>query len=246
MSKKKEFKLLDPEGLATLNVVAEADRFNHWIYQTISPYCNGKTLEIGSGIGNSSKYFLNNNQELSLSDIRQNYIDILGEQFATRSNLNAILKIDIVSSDFDITYAHYFKQFDCIYALNVIEHVENDSMAIANCKKLLKTGGKLIILVPAYQQLYNNFDKELEHYRRYSLKQLDLLMVENELTIIHHQHFNFVGILGWWLNGSLLKKKIIPSGQMKLYNSLVPVFKIVDKCIFNTMGLNVISVGQKK
>jgi 2-polyprenyl-3-methyl-5-hydroxy-6-metoxy-1,4-benzoquinol methylase len=50
----------------------------------------------------------------------------------------------------------------------VVEHIKDDRLAIANCKKLLKKNGHLIILVPAYRYLYNEFDKELEYYRRYN------------------------------------------------------------------------------
>lgn len=245
MSEKIEFKTIDPEGMKTLNVVAGAEHFNKWMYQTINPYCFGRILEIGSGIGNISKFFINDNQEMSLSDIRHNYIDILKNRFEKRSNLNEVFKMDIVAPDFDIKFADYFNRFNSIYTLNVIEHVNDDNLGIANCRKLLKPGGSLIVLVPAYQKLYNSFDKELGHYRRYTLGQLDQLMIKNGFNILHHQYFNCVGILGWWLNGGVLKKKTIPEGQMGLYNSLVPLFKLIDKCIFNTFGLSVISVGQK-
>jgi len=43
-----------------------------------------------------------------------------------------------------------------------------------------------------------------------------------------------------------MKKKMIPGGQLKLYNKLVPAFKIVDAILMNRMGLSVIAVGEKK
>ena len=245
MSEGFEFKEVDQEGMETLNVVSEADQFNNWMYNTIKPYCSGKILEIGSGIGNISKYFLDDNQNITLSDIRQNYVDILKKQFQDQSSLNDVMLVDIVDPDFDTKYAQHLGTFDSIYALNIVEHVKDDKLAIANCKKLLKPGGNLVILVPAYQKLYNLFDEELEHYRRYTMKSLDHIMTENNLKIQKHQYFNFIGIFGWWFTGNILKKKTIPGGQMKLYNSLVPIFKIIDKIILNKAGLSVISVGKK-
>ena len=38
--------------------------------------------------------------------------------------------------------------------------------------KILKPKGILIIEVPAIQLLYDSYDKELKHYRRYNLKEL--------------------------------------------------------------------------
>lgn len=245
MSDNYKFKDIDQEGMDTLNVVGEADRFNTWMYQTVKPYCSGNILEIGSGIGNISDYFLDNNEEITLSDIRQNYLDILGKKHQGKDNLKGLLLLDIIDPEFDSKFADYFETFDSIYALNIVEHVKDDLLAIENIKKLLKPGGLMIILVPAYQKLFNIFDEELEHYRRYNMKMLDQLMVKNSLDIVHHQYFNFIGIFGWWFSGSVLKKKTIPEGQMKLYNMLVPIFRIVDKVIGRSMGLSVISVGKK-
>jgi 2-polyprenyl-3-methyl-5-hydroxy-6-metoxy-1,4-benzoquinol methylase len=245
MSEQFAFKEVDQEGMETLNVVAEADRFNTWMYETIKPFCTGRILEIGSGIGNISDFFINDNQQLTLSDIRQNYVDILRKKHEGKPNLNEVMLLDIIDPDFDKKFAAYFETFDSIYALNIVEHVADDKLAIANMRKLLKPGGNMVILVPAYQKLYNVFDKELEHYRRYTLKQLDGIMRANELEVIHHQYFNFIGIFGWWFSGSVLKKKTIPGGQMKLYNKLVPVFKVIDQIIGQAAGLSVISVGRK-
>ena len=153
--------------------------------------------------------------------------------------------MDIIDPDFDQKHHNLFGSFDSIFALNIVEHVKDDSLAVANCKKLLKKGGRLIILVPAYQKLYNRFDEELEHYRRYTLKGLISLFKKNEFQIIHNQYFNFIAILGWWFSGSILRKKTIPKGQMKLYDSLVPVFKIIDKILLNKIGISAIVVGKK-
>lgn len=245
MSKEFKFKVIDQEGMDTLEVVSEADNFNKWMYKTIKPYCSGRILEIGSGIGNISEYFLNNKHNITLSDIRENYCSILERKFADKSNLEDVFLIDIIDVDFDTKHKDLFGTFDSIYALNIVEHVKDDLQAIANCKKLLKENGNLIILVPAYQSLYNGFDKELEHYRRYTQASLNKIFTENKLKIIHQQYFNSIGILGWWFSGNILKKKTIPKGQMNIYNTLVPVFKIIDKIILNKTGLSVITVGSK-
>ncbi len=245
MSEEFEFKSIDQEGMETLEVVAEANNFNLWMYNTILPYCSGEILEIGSGIGNISDYFLKNNYSITLSDIRDNYCNVLRKKHSSNPYLKDVVNIDIIDPEFDTKHAKLFETFDTIYALNIVEHVKDDKLAIANCKKLLKTNGNLIILVPAYQKLYNVFDKELEHYRRYNQKSLNKLYDDNNFEIIHQQYFNFIGIFGWWFSGSILKKKTIPGGQMKLYNSLVGIFKIIDKVIFNKMGLSVITIGKK-
>ena len=52
------FKEVDHQGLETLKALAASNNFNRWIYDTIKPYTGGRILEIGSGIGNISQFFL--------------------------------------------------------------------------------------------------------------------------------------------------------------------------------------------
>ena len=112
-------------------------------------------------------------------------------------------------------------------------------------ENLLKDGGILLILVPAYQHLYCRFDQELGHYRRYTKKSLGKVFKDNHFRIKHARYFNLMGILGWVFSGKILKKKTIPEGQMGIYNKLVPIFKIIDELFLRAVGLSVILVGEK-
>lgn len=233
-------KEIDLEGHIILNVIEEAYHFNEWMYKAISPNCHGKILEIGSGIGNISSFFIADKKEIVLSDLRDNYCEILKEKYN-----NPVLKIDLVHPNFDSEYKDLLETFDSVFALNVVEHIEDDILAIANCKRLLKKGGALTILVPAYRWLYCNFDVELEHFRRYTKKSLQLILEKNQLQIVKTFCFNLIGILGWFWTGKIMKKKIIPAGQMNLFNLLVPVFKLADIVTFKKIGLSVICVSVK-
>jgi SAM-dependent methyltransferase len=233
-------KEIDLEGMETLHVIEKANKFNRWMYETIKPFCKGKILEIGCGIGNISEFFIQDSQDIILSDLRENYLEIVSKKFT-----NPTIKINLIDPEFDTKYDEIIGTFDTVFALNVIEHIEDDKQAIANCKKLLKKGGSLIILVPAYQFLFNNFDKELEHFRRYTRKKIETVIAENNLEIVNSFYFNFIGIIGWYVSGSILKKKTIPENQMGLFNLLVPVFRWADKIILNKIGLSVICVSKK-
>jgi len=240
-----EFKAVDNQGEDTLNTIAQANHFNEWMYSTIRPYCSGDILEIGSGVGNISGYFLRDKANIMLTDIREGYCKSLAEKFKNNGTLIGIETMDLVDEEFDRKFMSHFNQFDTVFALNVVEHIFSDQKAIDNCYKMLKPGGHLIILVPAYQWLYNNFDKELEHYRRYNRKGLNSLLETGHFKVIHSQYFNAAGIAGWLVSGKFQKNKIIPDGQMRLYDKLVALFKMVDKVMLNSMGLSVISVGKK-
>ena len=242
----KNTEVADFLGYSTLSSISNADKFNRWMYDSIRPFCKGRILEIGGGIGNISECFLNEGDKLMVSELQLEYCEIIRKRFDNHPNLQGVIAMDIVDPVFDTKYASLFGSFDSVFALNVVEHIQDDQKAIANCKKLLKKGGHLVILVPAFQSLFNHFDTALGHFRRYTARSLRLVFEVNNLPVVHYQYFNLIGIAGWWVSGSLFRKKIIPEGQMKLYNFFVPAFRIIDKTTNKWLGLSVIMVGKVK
>jgi len=238
-----EFPEIDEIGIETLDAISFAPRFNRYMYETIRPYCKGRILEIGSGIGNISRLFIEDGAEIYLSDIRNNYIETLKSSFQEQAA--GISMIDIADHKFDSSYKALTGSFDTVFALNVVEHIKDDALAIKNAAKFLKPGGQMVILVPAFNFMYNSFDKALEHYRRYTRNSLNTLMA-NEMDVIHSQYFNLFGMLGWFVSGKILKKKTIPRNQMELYDRLIWISRTLDSIVMNKVGLSIISVATKK
>ncbi len=241
-----EFKSVDQEGFDTLDTIADAKNFNRWMYNSIKPYCKGRILEIGSGLGNISKCFIEDGAQIFLSDIRDSYCKILHDNFSAKPNVLGVENIDLVDPDFDTKYAKLLGSFDTLFALNVVEHIENDQLAIANCKKLMADDGNLIILVPAYQSLYNRFDKELYHYRRYRKQAMAALFRTAGIAVKRSFYFNALGIAGWVVSGRFMKNKIIPRTQLRFYDKILPLAKMLDAVLFNSMGLSAVVVGKKE
>lgn len=240
-----EHKEIDQEGREILESIGSAKCFNKWMYETIKPWSAGKVLEIGSGIGNISKFFVDDGFEIMLSDLREDYFKELNEKYGGKKELLGITQMDIVDPEFPAKFQHLKESFETIFALNVVEHIFDDALALKNCRSLLKPGGNLIILVPAYQGLYGSIDAALDHYRRYTKSSLTAVFAKNKYRIVHRQYFNFMGIFGWFVFGRIFKQDTIGGGQMKLYSLMVPIFRIIDKLLFHSMGLSVIVVGKK-
>lgn len=235
----------DLEGLLTLEAVGRAVRFNRWMYDQVAPFLSGEILEVGSGIGNISAFFIEQNARITLSDIRSHYCDALNKRFQNPDILKTVINLDLVHPDFKILYKNLEASFDSAFALNVIEHIEMDHLAMKNLNWLLKPGGKIVILVPAGQSLYNKLDTHLEHYKRYSKKSLQQLFVESGFKVENTKYFNALGIPAWWFSGTILQNRIIKEGQMDLYEKIVPLAKLMDALLFNGIGLSVIGYGTK-
>jgi len=234
----------DLVGLDTLQAIANAKKFNRWMYDMIKDHLRGDILEIGSGIGNISQYFLQEDRTITLTDVRNSYVTFLTEQFSKSKTLQKIIQLDLVDPLFDEKHQHLFSKYDSAFALNVIEHIEMDNLAIKNLKKLVKPGGTILILVPAYQILYNAIDQELQHYRRYTANQMKGLLAQDGWLIDRSFFFNAMAIPAWWLSGAVFRNKTIKSQQMNVYDQLVPVAKMVDKIVGHKIGLSLIVVAR--
>ncbi|HZE83207.1 MAG TPA: class I SAM-dependent methyltransferase [Puia sp.] len=233
-------------GLETLELFAHTDHFNRWLFGELAPYCKGHILEIGSGIGNISSLILERFDKVSLSDLRDDYCEMLRKRFDRNGNLEKIYTLDLAEKEIGKIFPELLNSFDTILTSNVIEHIKDDRLAIRNCHKLLKPGGRLIVLVPAHHLLYNSFDAMLGHYRRYTRNTLTGLMQNEGFSIAHTRYFNAIGVAGWWFSGTILRKKILPENQLALYEKLIPLIRLADTLTMHRLGLSVIAVGEKK
>lgn len=232
-------------GEQTLTVIQKANLFNEWMYSTIKPYLKDNVLEIGSGIGNISQFVVRDFTNITLSDYNEGYISLLKQRWPKQENLKDLISIDLQAANFQTKYSSLGNKFDCIFLLNVIEHLENDKYAVENCQFMLRKGGHLVVLAPSYQFLYCKFDQYLGHFRRYTVSSLRSVMSIPGNTIIHSQYFNSLGILGWFVSGKLLGQSQIGKKEMSTFNKLVPLARIADKLFLNAIGLSSIVVAKK-
>ena len=219
--------------------------FNRWMFSAISPSIKGRVLEIGSGIGNISAFLLDTDKHVTLSDLRPEYCEYLSSHFKENQSLESVEQFDLIDKDFDKKYNKLLNSYDTVFALNVVEHIEDDNQAIFNCRKLLKEGGTLIILVPSYQWLFCRMDRELGHFRRYNRRSLANLFKQNGFSVDKLFNFNAAGVFGWFLFGKIFQSRQLKKSQMNVYNKLVSIFILIDRLLFRIFGLSLIIIGRK-
>ena len=66
--------------------------------------------------------------------------------------------------------------FDYLFAFEVLEHIEEDAAVLAHWSRYLKTGGKILLSVPAHQGKYGRSDELVGHVRRYEKQELRRLL----------------------------------------------------------------------
>lgn len=78
----------------------------------------------------------------------------------------------LIEADLSLGLPDSLPAYDCVLALDVIEHIDEDSKAIRELGRLLKPGGRVIVSVPSLPDLYSEFDAIQGHRRRYTAQSL--------------------------------------------------------------------------
>jgi hypothetical protein len=86
-------------------------------------------------------------------------------------------------------------------------------------------------------------DRELGHHRRYKRGALSDLLRATGFKLAHIEYFNLAGVPGWWFAGRVLRRPIIPAGSLKLYDALVPLFRL-ERLLPWRVGQSLIAIGE--
>lgn len=81
---------------------------------------------------------------------------------------------------------------DVLIMINVLEHIEDDVTAMQKAFALLKPGGTFVIEVPAGPGLFDAYDVELSHYRRYRSSFLRTQLQNIGFEIKNSSHLGFL------------------------------------------------------
>jgi SAM-dependent methyltransferase len=82
--------------------------------------------------------------------------------------------------------------FDLALALDVLEHVDDDRLALGELRRVVRPGGSLIVTVPAYPRLWTRHDDLNEHRRRYTSRTLRAASTDAGWSVERVTHFNMI------------------------------------------------------
>ena len=185
-----------------------------------------------------SQFFIDRDQVV-LTDTESAYRLVLQEKFGARGNV-AVVALSLPHVPGELSG----RRFDTIVCLNVLEHIDDDLGSLEAMYSLLEPGGKLVLLVPAFPGLYGSLDRALGHYRRYTRKLLRARYAKVGFAMRRLEYFNLAGMPGWWITGRLLRRDLIPTGSLALYDSLVPLFRW-EKFLPFRVGQSLIAIGER-
>lgn len=225
----------------SLDVIEGLDAYNHWVYDLLKDHVGGRVLEVGCGTGNITQYLARSADEVVGIDPVARFIDRFRQRFAGSGAVTShrCTLADLTAPTEDAAC------FDSVVSCNVFEHIEDHVGALEQVATHLRPGGKAVIFVPAGPIAFGKLDRELGHYRRYTIASLRQAMQDAGLEWVQGRYSNAVGLFGWWFNSVVLKKTEVPGDQAVMFNRVVPILRRLEKLIRPPFGQSVIGVARK-
>jgi SAM-dependent methyltransferase len=225
-----------------LELFEKAVHWKAYFRARLHPYLIGKVLEVGAGLGGTTRLLCDGRQEewTALEPDAE-----LVVQFRQRLQRHPLpLPIEVLAgTTAELTEQN--RRFDAIVYIDVLEHIEADRSELERAATLLEAGGRLVVLAPAHQWLFTPFDEAIGHFRRYTARSLQAL-TPAALRLERLFYLDAVGLLASLGNRLLLRQHMPSPRQIAFWDRfLVPLSRWVDPLLGYRLGKTVVGVWRK-
>ncbi len=224
-----------------LELFKEATNWKRYWADNISPFVTGSVLEVGAGLGASTRALCTGKQaswtalEPDASMAAQLADDMAADPLP--------VPVEVICGTLNAVLG---RKFSCVLYIDVLEHVEDDKQELLMAAKVLAPGGHLVVLSPAHQWLFSRFDHRIGHYRRYSRETLNMRVPRN-LTVCMLRYLDAAGVMASLANKLLLRQATPSVQQVRFWDRfLVPLSRQVDNKIAFSFGKSILGVWRSQ
>lgn len=204
-----------------------------------------RILNVGSGTGGTIP-MLQEFGEVFNVDVSDQALGMLKEQ-----GIKNLHKITDSKLPFKDSY------FDIAIAMDVLEHIKDDSEALNEWSRVIKQSGRLVLTVPAYQWLWSEHDESLHHFRRYTASNLHRLFNQANFRVRKRSYmimFSFPLVVGYRFLASIFKKSKnddkstshvkVPKIVNQLFIELLKIESFMLKYLSLPFGTSILMIGR--
>jgi hypothetical protein len=222
-----------------LEIFKDAVNWKSYWLSMLKVYCKGNVADVGAGIGST---VIEGSKTLNFDRWQAIEPDpVLFRQLS--KNIKILLKENIQSFLGPLSADKGL--YDTILYIDVLEHILDDKGELELAASRLNPGGKLLILAPAHNFLFSQFDSHVGHYRRYNKNMLKLI-TPNSLQLERIFYLDSCGLVLSALNRFVLRSSLPKKSQIKFWDSLViPISNIIDRLLGYRVGKSIVAVWHK-
>jgi ubiquinone/menaquinone biosynthesis C-methylase UbiE len=218
------------EGLAT------AVNHRRWFVELAVPYLGDNPIEIGSGLGDYALEWAPRFGRFTATEADPDRLIRLKERMADHPTVDVREMLLPTEETGDYSAA---------VSYNVLEHIEDHVGALRSISKLVRPGGAIVLIVPAFMFAMSDVDIATGHVRRYTKKTMRAALTDAGLEVERLQYANALGLLGYYMATSVFKLTPKEGAMVKVYDKLVlPVTKAAESIVRPPFGQSVFAVAR--
>lgn len=206
---------------AVLEDLVEAANYRRWLVDLALPHLGADPLEIGSGLGHyAADWAAAGVPRWTATEADPARLAALRERFAG----DPVVTVRELAVPITETAQH-----SAVVAYNVLEHIPDDVGALRAFARLLRPGGRVVLVVPAFPSAMSAFDLAIGHQRRYRAGSLRAAAVAAGLAVERLHHVNSIGLLGWYVLVKALGGRPQAGPALTAYDrGVVPLLRRVE------------------
>ncbi|MFJ6199871.1 class I SAM-dependent methyltransferase [Micromonospora sp. NPDC092111] len=218
------------EGLAT------AVNHRRWFVELAVPHLGDNPIEIGSGLGDYALEWARHVPRFTATEADPDRLVALKERLADEPTIEVreMLLPHPEGGDYSAAVSY-----------NVLEHIEDHVGALSSMKDLVRPGGAVIIIVPAFQFAMSPADVATGHVRRYTKQTLTAAMTSAGLRVETMHYANALGLIGYFMATKVFRLMPKEGPMVKVYDTLVlPATKAAEQLVRPPFGQSVFAVAR--
>lgn len=202
------------------------------------PYLGENPIEIGSGLGDYVLEWAPHFPRFTATEADPDRLVALKDRLSAESNVEVR---QMLLPQPEPEHGDY----SAAVSYNVLEHIEDHVGALRSMSDLVRPGGAIVLIVPAFQFAMGPADIATGHVRRYTKKTMRAALTEAGLTIERLHYANALGLIGYYMATNVFRLMPKEGPMVKVYDSLVlPVTKAAEQIVRPPFGQSVFAVAR--
>jgi SAM-dependent methyltransferase len=217
---------------------ANQRRYRAFQLSLIQPHCGPSVMEVGAGLGEFAAQFTGLRRHV-VTDVDPLAVASMAGRFVDRPETEARV-LDLEQGAIDLG-----EPVSTVVAINVLEHIDDDTGALRALAEMTEPGGRIVLWVPAYMQLYGDFDRAVGHVRRYTPTTMRAVIRNAGLAAEVVKPVNLLGGVAWW---ATVRRGGVGAPNPRLVRTydrfVVPVTRALERRVTPPFGQSVLGVAR--
>jgi SAM-dependent methyltransferase len=219
-----------------LEGLAEAHNHRRWFAALARPYLGDDPIEVGSGLGDYALEWAPTTRRFTATEADPDRLLELKARLTGHDRIE-VRQLHLPTEEVG--------RHSALVTLNVLEHIQDDVEALRSMARLVRPGGPLVLVVPAFPIAMSRIDVATGHVRRYTKGTLAEAIRAAGLEVERIEYANSVGFLCYFLTAKVLGLAPRKGPLIRVYDRIVaPVTRWAEARVRPPFGQSVFAVAR--